>query len=72
MVWKLTKQDLILSHFAVLLDLEPLPITALEDRFQSVYKFSHFNPIQTQIFHCLYHTDTNALIGKLRLRIFAS
>uniref|UniRef100_H2Z647 Activating signal cointegrator 1 complex subunit 3 n=1 Tax=Ciona savignyi TaxID=51511 RepID=H2Z647_CIOSA len=24
---------------------------------------THFNPIQTQIFHCLYHNDTNALLG---------
>ncbi|CAK8672120.1 unnamed protein product [Clavelina lepadiformis] len=46
-----------------LLDLDPLPVTALEERFQSVYNFSHFNPIQTQIFHCLYHNDSNALVG---------
>jgi len=49
-----------------LLDLEPLPVTALGDeKFQSVYNFSHFNPIQTQIFHCLYHNISNALIGEL-------
>nr|XP_018669768.1 activating signal cointegrator 1 complex subunit 3 [Ciona intestinalis] len=47
-----------------LTDLEPLPITALKDeKFESVYNFSHFNPIQTQIFHCIYHHDTNVLIG---------
>nr|CAB3223427.1 activating signal cointegrator 1 complex subunit 3 [Phallusia mammillata] len=47
-----------------LLDLEPLPITALNNvGYQSVYNFTHFNPIQTQIFHCLYHNTTNALIG---------
>lgn len=28
-----------------------------------MYKFTHFNPIQTQIFHTLYHTDTNVLLG---------
>ncbi|CAD6221327.1 GSCOCG00005149001-RA-CDS [Cotesia congregata] len=47
-----------------LLELQPLPITVLKDElFQSLYKFTHFNPIQTQIFHCLYHTDSNVLLG---------
>eukprot|EP00887_Chlorella_sp_A99_P000213 scaffold13.g213.t1 len=32
-----------------LLDLEPLPVTALANpTYQSLYSFSHFNPIQTQ------------------------
>lgn len=31
--------------------------------YESVYKFSHFNPIQTQVFHTLYHTDKNVLLG---------
>lgn len=39
-------------------------MTALgETQFEMLYKFSHFNPIQTQIFHCLYHTDNNVLLG---------
>ncbi|XP_039288255.1 activating signal cointegrator 1 complex subunit 3 isoform X1 [Nilaparvata lugens] len=47
-----------------LLELQPLPVTALCDtRFELLYPFSHFNPIQTQIFHCLYHTDNNVLLG---------
>ncbi|XP_058808781.1 activating signal cointegrator 1 complex subunit 3 [Phymastichus coffea] len=47
-----------------LLELQPLPITALKaTEFQKLYKFTHFNPIQTQIFHCLYHTDHNVLLG---------
>ena len=47
-----------------LLDLQPLPISALNDsRLQSLYNFTHFNPIQTQIFHPLYHTDCNVLLG---------
>ncbi|XP_061770948.1 activating signal cointegrator 1 complex subunit 3 [Nerophis ophidion] len=47
-----------------LLDLQPLPVSALDNReFESLYKFTHFNPIQTQIFHTLYHTDTNVLLG---------
>jgi activating signal cointegrator complex subunit 3 len=28
-----------------------------------MYRFSHFNPIQTQAFHTLYHTDENVLLG---------
>uniref|UniRef100_A0AAQ5X6T8 Activating signal cointegrator 1 complex subunit 3 n=1 Tax=Amphiprion ocellaris TaxID=80972 RepID=A0AAQ5X6T8_AMPOC len=47
-----------------LLDLQPLPVTALgKQEYESLYKFTHFNPIQTQIFHTLYHTDTNVLLG---------
>ncbi|XP_074043343.1 activating signal cointegrator 1 complex subunit 3 isoform X2 [Macrotis lagotis] len=47
-----------------LLDLQPLPITALGSRkYESLYNFTHFNPVQTQIFHTLYHTDCNVLLG---------
>eukprot|EP00898_Chlorokybus_atmophyticus_P007000 jgi/Chlat1/7300/Chrsp58S06941 len=49
-----------------LLDLQPLPVTALRHPpYVSLYsaKFSHFNPIQTQVFTCLYNTDDNALIA---------
>uniref|UniRef100_T1IVJ2 U5 small nuclear ribonucleoprotein 200 kDa helicase n=1 Tax=Strigamia maritima TaxID=126957 RepID=T1IVJ2_STRMM len=47
-----------------LLDLDPLPINALNDhKLEALYNFTHFNPIQTQIFHTLYHTDGNVLIG---------
>ena len=47
-----------------LLDLDPLPKSALMNpQYESIYSFSHFNPIQTQIFHCLYHTDNNCLLG---------
>ena len=47
-----------------LLDLQPLPTSALkEPNFESLYRFSHFNPIQTQLFHVLYHTDKNVLLG---------
>ncbi|KAK9850259.1 hypothetical protein WJX84_005584 [Apatococcus fuscideae] len=47
-----------------LLNLDPLPLSALDEpSFESLYKFSHFNPIQTQAFHTLYHTDENALLG---------
>ncbi|KAH9288103.1 hypothetical protein KI387_032220, partial [Taxus chinensis] len=47
-----------------LLDLRPLPVTALgNSNYEKLYKFSHFNPIQTQAFHILYHTDKNVLLG---------
>ncbi|KAH9778119.1 DExH-box ATP-dependent RNA helicase DExH14 [Citrus sinensis] len=47
-----------------LLDLKPLPVTALGNNiYEALYNFSHFNPIQTQIFHILYHTDNNVLLG---------
>ncbi|KAH7549222.1 hypothetical protein JRO89_XS13G0000800 [Xanthoceras sorbifolium] len=47
-----------------LLDLKPLPVSALgNNTYEALYKFSHFNPIQTQIFHVLYHTDSNVLLG---------
>ena len=50
--------------FAELLNLTPLPISALNDpRLESLYKFTHFNPVQTQIFHPVYHTDCNVLLG---------
>nr|CAH0109762.1 unnamed protein product [Daphnia galeata] len=47
-----------------LLDLKPLPVSALKNpEWQSLYSFPYFNPIQTQLFHVLYHTDHNVLLG---------
>lgn len=47
-----------------LLDLDPLPITALGNpQYEALFRFKHFNPIQTQLFHCLYHTNYNTLLG---------
>ncbi|KAF9085804.1 hypothetical protein BGX23_009353 [Mortierella sp. AD031] len=49
-----------------LLDLQPLPVSALHnDVLEEIClkRFSHFNPVQTQIFHTLYNTSHNALIG---------
>ncbi|KAH8243911.1 hypothetical protein KR032_011282 [Drosophila birchii] len=47
-----------------LLPLRPLPVSCLKNvLYESMYSFTHFNPIQTQIFHCLYHTDNNVLLG---------
>jgi activating signal cointegrator complex subunit 3 len=47
-----------------LLNLQPLPKSALmNEAAEAMYSFSHFNPIQTQIFHSLYHNDNNILLG---------
>ena len=47
-----------------LLDMHPLPKSALQNaNFEALYRFSHFNPVQTQMFHTLYHTDVNILVG---------
>ncbi|KAB0798855.1 hypothetical protein PPYR_06735 [Photinus pyralis] len=47
-----------------LLELRPLSVEALGNSvYQSLFKFSHFNPVQTQIFHTLYHRDDNVLLG---------
>ncbi|KAK0427540.1 hypothetical protein QR680_010282 [Steinernema hermaphroditum] len=47
-----------------LLNLEPLSIKALKNPiYESLYNFKFLNPVQTQVFHCLYHSDHNALVG---------
>ena len=49
-----------------LLPLRPMAVSALGDsNFELLYKpkFSFFNPIQTQVFHTLFHTDANVLVG---------
>ena len=47
-----------------LLKLCPLAKTVLQNPdFESIYSFTHFNAIQTQIFHTVYHTDDNVLLG---------
>ncbi|KAI9773192.1 MAG: hypothetical protein M1835_006186, partial [Candelina submexicana] len=54
------------SVYTDLLDLQPLPISALKNPLlEEIYgkRFPFFNPMQTQIFHCLYHTSANVLLG---------
>uniref|UniRef100_A0A0R3WFC8 Helicase C-terminal domain-containing protein n=1 Tax=Taenia asiatica TaxID=60517 RepID=A0A0R3WFC8_TAEAS len=47
-----------------LLPLDPLPIRALNNPlYEALYYFTHFNPIQTQVFHTLYYQDVNVLLG---------
>ncbi|XP_074592624.1 DExH-box ATP-dependent RNA helicase DExH14 isoform X2 [Curcuma longa] len=59
----LTLPETQISH-TELLDLKPLPVGSLGNKtYKNLYKFSHFNPIQTQAFHILYHLDNNVLLG---------
>lgn len=54
------------SVYTDLLDLQPLPITALKNPIlEQIYerKFKFFNPMQTQVFHTLYHSPENVLLG---------
>jgi replicative superfamily II helicase len=49
-----------------LLNLRPLSVSALQnDVLETVYssKFNYFNPLQTQVFHVMYHTNQNVLLG---------
>ncbi|QHO44722.1 U5 small nuclear ribonucleoprotein kDa helicase [Arachis hypogaea] len=48
-----------------LLDLQPLPVTALRNpKYEALYRdFKHFNPIQTQVFTVLYNSDDNVLVA---------
>ena len=53
------------TPFTDLIDLTPLPTTALQEpKYEQLYsKFETFNPIQTQLFHTLYHTDSPVFLG---------
>lgn len=49
-----------------LLRLQPLPVTALQDpEIEEIYlpKFRYFNPMQTMVFHSLYHTNDSVFVG---------
>lgn len=54
------------SVYTDLLNLQPLPISAMKNPgLEEIYakRFQFFNPMQTQIFHTLYHTAANVLLG---------
>ncbi|KAK8192746.1 putative steryl acetyl hydrolase mug81 [Zalaria obscura] len=54
------------SVYTDLLNLQPLPISALNNPLlEELYaqRFQFFNPMQTQLFHCMYHTPANVLLG---------
>ncbi|BES87457.1 U5 small nuclear ribonucleoprotein 200 kDa [Nesidiocoris tenuis] len=47
-----------------LLDLQPLPVSALRnEQYEALYRFSQFNPIQTQVFNAVYNSDDNVFVG---------
>eukprot|EP01116_Phalansterium_solitarium_P019909 TRINITY_DN5728_c0_g1_i2.p1 TRINITY_DN5728_c0_g1~~TRINITY_DN5728_c0_g1_i2.p1 ORF type:complete len:2045 (+),score=776.70 TRINITY_DN5728_c0_g1_i2:174-6308(+) len=49
-----------------LLDLQPIPLSELRNpEFEKLYagRFRFFNPIQTQVFQSLYHTDHSVLVA---------
>jgi pre-mRNA-splicing helicase BRR2 len=49
-----------------LLDLQPLPVTALQEpTFEAMYQnqFTYFNAIQTQVFNALYKGNENVFLG---------
>ena len=52
--------------YTELLNLDPLPLKALDNpTLIDLYKdhVTYFNPVQTQLFHTLYHQDGNVLVG---------
>ncbi|KAJ3077291.1 activating signal cointegrator 1 complex subunit [Podochytrium sp. JEL0797] len=54
------------SPHTELLSLQPLPVSALDNPVLEeicLQRFEYFNPVQTQIFHTLYRTQNNALVG---------
>jgi antiviral helicase SLH1 len=54
------------SFYTDLLNLQPLSISALKNpALEEIYaqRFQFFNPMQTQIFHTLYNTPANVLLG---------
>ncbi|KAF2766453.1 Sec63-domain-containing protein [Teratosphaeria nubilosa] len=54
------------SVYTDLLNLQPLPVKALKNPLlEEIYsqRFQFFNPMQTQLFHCMYHTSANVLLG---------
>jgi len=66
--WEVSFKHLVLPEqhppHTPLMDLDPLPIAALnQPDYQALYPFTHFNPVQTQFFHVAYHTDHNMLVG---------
>ncbi|KAK3686849.1 putative steryl acetyl hydrolase mug81 [Vermiconidia calcicola] len=54
------------SVYTDLLNLQPLPVKALKNPLlEEIYgqRFQFFNPMQTQLFHCMYYTHANVLLG---------
>ncbi|CAG9769327.1 unnamed protein product [Ceutorhynchus assimilis] len=52
------------SYQTTILDLYPLPKNVLKNKsFEELYSFTHFNAVQSQVFHSCYHTDTPIILG---------
>ena len=53
------------TPYTDLIDLTPIPTSALQEpKYEQLYAgYETFNPIQTQLFHILYHTDGPVLLG---------
>lgn len=50
--------------YTKLKNIPPKPVTALNNpSYQSLYRFEHFNPIQSQIFDVLFKSNKNVLLG---------
>ncbi|CDO91952.1 unnamed protein product [Kluyveromyces dobzhanskii CBS 2104] len=44
--------------------LNPLPTNALKNPLlESIYNFKYFNPMQTMVFHTLYHSNVSTFVG---------
>lgn len=47
-----------------MIDLQPLPKSVLRNKqFENLYNFTHFNAVQSQVFHSCYYTDTPIILG---------
>nr|CAH7750403.1 unnamed protein product [Callosobruchus chinensis] len=47
-----------------ILDVRPLPKTVLQNKaFEDLYPFTHFNVVQSQVFHSCYYTETPIILG---------
>lgn len=52
------------SFLTNILDLQPLPKHVLRNKsYEELYHFSHFNAVQSQVFHSCYYTDTPVILG---------
>lgn len=52
------------SYQTKILDLQPLPKQVLRNKsYEDLYSFTHFNAVQSQVFHSCYYTDTPIILG---------
>ncbi|XP_056637201.1 activating signal cointegrator 1 complex subunit 3-like isoform X1 [Diorhabda sublineata] len=47
-----------------ILDVQPLPKTVLKNKsYEDLYPFTHFNAVQSQVFHSCYYTNSPIILG---------